>query len=354
MYPRLVVHTSQIIENSKLMVQIAKENHIDYVMGIVKVLAGHLDIANELAKTGWTHIGDSRIQNLKKLQSIPLPKVLVRLPMLSEIEDVINYADISLNSEIETIRQLNNIARKKQRIHQIILMFDLGDLREGLFFQSHYLEIVKEVLTFTNIHLIGIGTNLTCYGGLIPNQEILQRLVTIKETIETTLAYPLEIISGGNSSTVTLFGQHVIPSSINSLRLGESIFFGKETSYSTYIKGFHHHNFVLEAQIIEAQTKPSYPLGPTSINSFGEKVTIEDKGLMRRAILAIGKQDVILEHLTPLDPDVHILGGSSDHMICDITNTTYQLGDVLSFRPNYPGLLYLMNSDYVHKVFKKK
>ncbi|MDA3932646.1 MAG: alanine/ornithine racemase family PLP-dependent enzyme [Tenericutes bacterium] len=352
MYPRIVINTKNILENSRKMVALAKDNHIDYVMAIVKVFSGHFDFIDELIKTGITHIGDSRIQNLKKLNKISLPKILVRIPMLSETSEVVQYSDISLNSELETIKKLNDDAKKANKKHQIILMFDLGDLREGYYHSQDYLKDIEEILKLENINLLGIGTNLTCYGGLVPGKEILNRLVKIKNKIEAHFNMRLKIISGGNSSTVTLFGKNEIPKEINSLRLGESIFFGKETSYSKDIQGFNHDNYVLEAEIIECKMKPSFPEGKTSINSFGEKVDIEDKGMMKRAICAIGKQDVILNNLSPIDANISVIGGSSDHLILDVTNTEYKVGDIISFNVNYPGLLHLMNSDYVYKFFK--
>ncbi|MGE4572025.1 MAG: alanine racemase [Candidatus Izemoplasmatales bacterium] len=352
MYPRVIINQKNILENAKRMVSLAKDNHIFDIMAIVKVFAGHLDFLKELAETGVTYIGDSRIQNLKKIQDINLPKILVRLPMLSEIDEVIQFADVSLNSEIKTIIELNKASKIANKIHQIILMFDLGDLREGIYYKSDYLDVIDQILKLDHIELLGIGTNLTCYGGLVPDQEILNRLVKIKNHIESHFNCKLQIISGGNSSTVTLFGKNQIPKEINSLRLGESIFFGKETSYSTEISHFNHDNFILEAQIIECQIKPSFPDGPTSINSFGEKVDIKDLGPMKRAILAIGKQDVILSNLSPVDKNINIIGGSSDHLIIDITNANYELGDIIRFNLNYPALLHLMNSDYVEKVFR--
>ena len=47
----------------------------------------------------------------------------------------------------------------------------------------------------------------------------------------------------------------------------------------------------LEAELVEIQTKPSKPIGTTGRNAFGEEVFIEDKGIMRRGILGIGRQD---------------------------------------------------------------
>jgi len=344
-----MIQQYKIIENCKKMVQMAKDNNIDYVMLVVKILAGHFDFVDKLAKTGISHIGDSRIQNLKKLMHIKLPKVLVRIPMISEANEVVQYADISLNSEIKTIKALNQAAKNQQKKHQIILMFDLGDLREGIYHSSSYLTEIDQMMELKHIEIVGIGTNLTCYGGLIPSKDVLMRLVKIKDKIEETYGIKLKYISGGNSSTVTLFGQDNIPKAINSLRLGESIFFGLETSFSTPIPGLNQDNFILEAQLIECQVKPSLPEGETSINSFGEKVSIEDQGLMKRGILAIGKQDVMFENITPIDSDIEIIGGSSDHLIVNLHDKDYQVGDILQFKLNYPSVLHLMNSDYVYK-----
>ena len=353
MYPRININIKNLVENTKKMVDFAKQNHIDYVMAIVKVFAGDINIVKEIVNSGVTHIGDSRLQNLKKFQSLKIPKVLVRIPMISEVKDVIKYCDLSLNSELETTIALNEQAKKQNKKHEIIIMFDLGDLREGYYYSRSFINDILKIKKLENIIIKGIGTNLTCYGGLVPNEEILLRLIKVKNTIENKTEINLKLISGGNSSTVSLFGKDQIPKEINSLRLGESIFFGKETSYSTEIAGFNHNNFILEAEIIECKTKPSFPEGKTSINAFGKKIKIEDKGPMKRAILAIGKQDVILENLQPIDSKISIIGGSSDHLIMDISDTKYKLGDIIKFKVNYPGLLHLMNSNYVYKNYIK-
>ncbi|MFW5889257.1 MAG: alanine/ornithine racemase family PLP-dependent enzyme [Bacillota bacterium] len=353
MYPRININIPNLVDNTKKMVDFAKKNKIDYVMAIVKVFAGDINIVKALVDTGITHIGDSRIKNLIKFQSLEIPKVLVRIPMLSEIKDVIKFSDMSLNSELNTIIALNDEAKKQNKKHEIIIMFDLGDLREGYYHSQNYMDDIYKIAKLKNIIVKGIGTNLTCYGGLIPNKEILSRLIKVKDTIENKTKIKLDFISGGNSSTVSLFDKDQIPNGINSLRIGEAIFFGKETAYSTKIPGFFHNNFIFEAEIIECKIKPSFPEGKTSINSFGEKTDIKDKGYMKRALLAIGKQDVLLNNLTPKDSKISIIGGSSDHLILDITATNYKLGDIIKFSINYPGLLHLMNSNYVYKNYIK-
>ena len=58
--------------------------------------------------------------------------MLIRIPMISEAEDVVRYTDISLNSEIKVAKALSKEAIKMGKIHEIILMVDVGDLREGI------------------------------------------------------------------------------------------------------------------------------------------------------------------------------------------------------------------------------
>ena len=352
MYPRVNINLTKLKDNCLKMIDYAKRNGINEIMPVIKVVAGDINVAKVFEECKFNYLGDSRIKNLKLYENINMKKMLVRLPALSEIKDVILYSDLSLNSELETIISLDREAKRQNKKHEIIFMFDLGDLREGIFYQDEFLNIIDEILKLENIVLKGIGTNLTCYGGVVPSKKVLNRLVEIKEKISSKKNINLDIISGGNSSSVYLFDKFEIPSDINSLRVGEAIFFGKETAYSTKIDGFHHDVFSFEAEIIECKVKPSYPDGDISINSFGETVEIEDKGLMKRAILAIGKQDVILENLFPVNEKVKIIGGSSDHLILDVTDTDYKVGDIIEFNLNYPGLLHLMNSPYVNRNYK--
>jgi predicted amino acid racemase len=349
MYPRIVTNLAKLEHNLNEVLTRCQRNRITRSFLVVKVLAGEKQIVEKLAKYDFEYLADSRLLNLRKFRDIPKKKALLRLPMPSEISETIRDADLSLNSEISTIRLLNQAAIEQGKIHEILLMFDLGDLREGIYYTDPYLPVVKEILSLPAIRLVGIGTNLTCFGGLIPTPAILSRLVNIKEAIDAEFHFPLDIISGGNSSSFYLFDDPGLPPEINSLRYGEIVFMGRETAYGTLLKGLYPDIFTLEAQLIECQVKPSLPDGETGMNSFGVKTSFIDKGPMRRGILAIGKQDVQLENLSPRDKDVFIVGGSSDHLIVDLSRTNYHLGDILQFDVNYPGLLHLMNSPYVKK-----
>ncbi|MFA7560728.1 MAG: alanine/ornithine racemase family PLP-dependent enzyme [Candidatus Izemoplasmatales bacterium] len=352
MYPSIEIDLEKLKQNIEIFKNHALKNNISEIIPVVKVACGDEKIIKLFCDSNFSYIADSRIENIKKIKKHKVKSVLLRLPMLSEITDVIKYVDMSLNSELETVFSLNIEAKRQNKKHEIIFMYDLGDLREGHYYKNDNLNDIKSILSLENIVLKGIGTNLTCYGGIVPSKEILDRLVKIKDNIENHFKINLEIISGGNSSSVYLFDKALIPEEINSLRIGETIFFGKETAFSSNLNDYHHDIYRLKAEIIEVKSKPSFPDGMVSINSFGEKVNIADKGMMNRAILAIGKQDVMIENIFPIDKRITIVGGSSDHLIVDIGETDYKLGDVIDFHVNYPGLLHLMNSPYIKKIYK--
>lgn len=271
--------------------------------------------------------------------------------MISQVDEVVKYADISLNSELETIIALNDAASKVNKVHQIILMIDLGDLREGYFDHDEIVTVCNELKILKNIKVIGVGTNLTCYGGVIPNEENLGRLVKLGKLIENLLDTKLEIISGGNSSSVYLLEKGIVIEGINQLRIGEAILLGTESAYGEDLPGNYQDVFTLFAEIIEIKEKPSIPIGEIGRDAFGNVPVFTDKGIRKRAILAVGKQDFGTHKIEPIDKSIEILGSSSDHLIVDITDCKRNLkvGDELAFKVGYGAMLALMTSEYVNK-----
>lgn len=349
MYPRIDINLEKLISNANHILELCHLNNIE-PMFVGKVLAGDVTSIEKVLDCGFKYYADSRLSNLIMINK-EVKKVLLRIPGISDVRNVVSIADISLNSELETIISLNKEAKNQNKIHEIILMFDLGDLREGIFYQSNYLPIIKEILNLKNIKLIGIGTNLTCYGGVIPTYDNLQILINIKKKVKSQLNYDIELLSGGNSSSITLMCKGLMPKSINNLRIGEALVLGRETAYGKLIKGMHTDIFTVVCEIIELKSKPSFPIGTVTMDAFGNVPDIKNKGLMKRGIASLGKQDVLFENITPIDSNITIIGGSSDHLILDLTNTNYKLGDFVSFKPNYPGLLQLMTSSYIYKNY---
>lgn len=349
-FPRILWDEDKLLENANKLDTLCAALDIDWIP-VTKSVCANTEIITSLSEHGYMSLADSRIENLKSIKqcNANISTYLLRLPGIHEIEDVIRWADYSQVSEYETIEALDQESNKQMKKHGVILMIELGDLREGILPQE-LIQMGEKILQLSSVEWIGIGTNLTCYGGVIPTKEILTELLTLKQLVKDRLGHTLSLISGGNSSSIPLVLNHEIPHGVNQLRLGESLFFGKETAYGKPIEGMYQDLFILEAEVIEVKYKPSYPRGPIGMNAFGEKPVFEDKGIRRRAIVALGEQDVPASGLVPVQQGIDIIGASSDHLILDTTdNGDIKVGTICTFRLNYKALLHAMTSKYVTK-----
>lgn len=360
MYPKLLIDLKKLRENIDAVAKITKDDGGCTMMIVTKCLCANREVAKMITDHPRVDfLADSRIENIKKYQDLVeasgKQSVLLRLPMMSEIEDVVKYADISFNSELATIEALDQEAAKQGKTHKVVLMVDLGDLREGIFFRNEeeILETAAKIHAMKNVELYGMGTNLTCYGAIIPKYDNLSVLCDIAGKVEEKLGIQLQMISGGNSSSIYLVGEGQLPEKINNLRLGESFLLGNDTAYGADLPGTVGDGLLCEAQIVELKTKPSLPIGEVGVDAFGQKPYYEDRGEIKRAILAIGQQDTDRGGMIPLDEKVDVLGASSDHLILDVTKSDreYKVGDTVRFTLEYGAVLRLATSEYVAKEF---
>ena len=368
MYPLLKINKQKILDNTKAIIKRTRKLGVE-VTAVTKCTGGNLEIAQAFLDGGATSIGDSRIKNLKNLAPLACEKWLIRVPMPSEVNHTVAYATVSVNSEMKTIRLLNQAAKAQRQTHGILYMLDLGDLREGLFIgdgnptQADIESLIAvsfakldqdlaEIDTMENICLRGIATNATCVGATIPTPQTFGAFFKVKTMLEEKYQRPCEIVSGGNSSAYYLVDNETLPAEINNLRLGDVILFGRESAYYHSYDYLHQDAFILDVEILELQDKPTYPVGEIGRNAFGEIPVFEDKRIRRRAICGLGRQDTDTDHIFPLVPGLTIVGSSSDHLVIDVTDaeTAYQVGDIISLRCDYVGALHAATSSYVDKI----
>jgi predicted amino acid racemase len=347
--PELLIDRSKLKHNIGTLLRMAAARDIQ-IHFITKCLCAWRPVVEAMAEAGAEYFGDSRIENLAGIQDLGLSRMLVRIPMISQAMDTVRYADLSLNSDLSVIESLSDAALALDCQHGVILMVELGDLREG-FMPEEVLEVASRVLHLRGVWLAGIGANFNCYGGVIPEEGQLEELVAMAEAIRERFAIPLPIVSGGNSGSLYLLKEDRMPEGITHLRIGEGFLTGVETSYRRPIGDMFEDVFTLRAEIVELRRKPSVPTGKIGPNAFNEIPVFEDRGNLRRAILAIGEQDTRCDTLASKEANIGLLGSSSDHMILDLSLALrdFKVGDVLEFSPDYAALLRAMTSPYVTK-----
>ncbi len=351
--PRLEIDLDKIRHNARTLVKRLGNRGIS-VTGITKATLGSSEIAIALIEAGVSGIGDSRIENIEAMRraGIEAPMTLIRSPMLSQVDRVVAHADVSFNTELEVISKLSFAAKAANRTHGVVLMVELGDLREGIM-PGDLENTVREMLHFPNIELLGIGTNLACRSGVSPDAENMAELSALADSIEVTFGSTLGVVSGGNSGNLQWALSGAQTGRINDLRLGESILLGRETLHRHPIDGLHTDAITLSAEVIESKVKPSQPWGEIAQSAFGEKPPATDRGHIAQTILAIGHQDTDPSGLHP-PPGLEILAANSDHLITNSGTDCLPLGSEVTFQVNYSALVRAMTSPFVIKVIKDR
>ena len=352
-YPRLVIDSEKLNKNADTILSWCHESNIDVSL-VGKSICGYPDVIEPLLKRGFSMVADSRIENLNKI-STDLMKMHLRIGMPSEAKNIVLSSDVSLQSDEKTILKIGEAAKELGVTHKIILMIDLGDLREGIFFLDYDLivHIATLIINHPNLEFYGVGTNLTCYGSIVPDENNLSILCFIAEDLRKRFSADIPVVSGGNSSSLRLLRDGLMPAGVNNLRIGEAVFLGTDTSTGIKFEELYDDAFILEAEFIEVYNKPSAPIGKRSVNAFGEVKTYEGNSPMdiaKRGILAIGRQDVLPMNLIPIDDSIEILDASSDHLMVNLKKTDdIHVGDITSFKLSYGGLLSCFTSPYVEK-----
>lgn len=355
--PKLIVDLNKLRNNIEKVRNMCQVEGVE-IAGVIKGCTGLPQCAEEFERAGCRFIASSRLEQLEPLREygIQTPLMMIRVPMLSEADEVVRITDISLNSDIEVLKELNKQARIHDKKHQVILMADLGDLREGFWDKEEMVEAALMVENeLHNLELAGVGTNLGCYGSIAPTADKLNELVSIAEAIEEKIGRELEFISGGATSTLTTIMDGELPQRINLLRIGEGILLARDLQdiWGYDMSYLYKDAFILRAEVLEVKDKPTHPVGKIMVDAFGKTPTYEDRGIRRRALIGVGRVDYGDPFdLIPIDKNIKVLGASSDHTILDVHDAgELYVGDVVDFEICYSNIVYATNSKNIKKVF---
>lgn len=343
---RITTDLEKIEQNTRLLVDRLAPAGIR-VTGITKAVLGSPGVGAAMLRGGARGLGDSRVANLARLAGLDgaARRTLIRSPMLSQVAHVVEVADVSLNTEALVLAALDRAASQQRRVHAVVLMVELGDLREGIAIDDAP-EAVRTVLRHSALRLVGLGANLACQSGVVPDDRNMGVLTGLVDKVEALHGISLDIVSGGNSANLNWALHTRDVGRIDDLRLGEAVLLGVDPLTRTPLPGLHTDAFVLTAEVIEVARKPAQPWGTRAQGAFGAVPVRVGSGTVRQAILALGRQDVDPDGLRPPE-GIAILGMSSDHLVVDLGDHPVAVGDEIEFGIGYGGLVRAMTSPFV-------
>jgi ornithine racemase len=353
----LKFYREKLRTNYNYLASLFSENDMSWGV-VTKLFCGNEELIREIIDLGVREIHDSRVSNLKVVKKInpDVQTVYIKPPPKKSIRDIIKYADVSFDTDITTIKLLSEEAVRQKKTHKIIIMIEMGDLREGVL-REDLLHFYEQVFKLPNIDVVGLGTNLNCLHGVMPNADKLIQLALYKQIIELQFNRKIPWISGGTSVTIPLLLRGEIPKGVNHFRIGETLYFGVDLFSESTIPGMEESVMELYTEIIEIHEKPRAPSGDIGRDPQGNILTVDESlyGQMSyRAIVDVGYLDINPKYLTPVNKKLTIVDASSDMLVIDVgdNDDNYMVGDIIRFKLKYMGALGIMNSNYIDKIIE--
>lgn len=265
----ITLSKSSLKQNYQFLQKMFGENNIEWAP-VLKMLCGNEKYLNYLLTLGPEQVCDARLGNLKTIKSLAPHKetIYIKPPAKKIIPDIVEFADVSFNTEFSTIKWLSKEAVKQDKIHRVIIMIELGDLREGIMGED-LIDFYQKVFELPNIEVVGIGSNLNCLNGVMPSKDKLIQLSLYEQLIEAKFGKKIIGVSGGSSVMVPLLMKGLVPKGVNHFRIGETLFFGVDLFENKIIDGMKDDVFLLHSEIIEITEKPAIPYGEMEANPQG-------------------------------------------------------------------------------------
>jgi len=359
---QLIIDTKKIIGNIEKLNKFLGEREIEWSL-VVKVLSGHKPTLEKILThpsiKGVHSICDTRLSNLHAIKDISpdIVTMYIKPPAHEYVPTVVKYADISFNTAYETIEKLNEEAGRLGKQHRVLIMIEMGELREGIL-RENLVDFYRKTFELPNIHVNGIGTNLGCMYGVEPNYDKLIQLSLYKELLECKFDHEMELVSGCSSITLPLVSKGKIPKLTNHFRIGEAAFFGTSPLDNKKFRNLSTTAFEYRANIIELEKKETRPEGVISEASVGHTAAIGNHSdESYKAILDFGLLDVDVDEIEPISPNVKFIGTSSDMTVYEVkmdpskktARNPFRVGGQIRFRPSYMAVARLINTKYVQK-----
>ncbi|MEM8751648.1 MAG: alanine racemase [Pseudomonadota bacterium] len=347
--PRLEIDLGKITHNARCLSAWLTTEGVD-VTGVTKGVCGRPEVARAMLDSGVSSLADARVENVERMRAadIACPISLIRPPMLSQAARVVRSCELSYNTEPTVIKALAAAARAVDKVHHVVLMVEMGDMRDGIM-PADVAEVAAQVVATPGVALKGVGANFGCLSGVAPDADAMARLSSLADEVEGACGPYVQIVSGGGSASLSwAFGPEP-KRRVNDLRLGEAILLGLDPTTCEPIDGLKTDAFALFAEVIEVKVKAERPLLIAVDPASKALRLVPNRHGGARSILALGAQDTDVGGLTTPE-GFTCLGGTSDHLVMRSERTASRVGDVVELRPNYDALMRCMNAPSVAKT----
>ncbi|QLK86567.1 alanine racemase [Staphylococcus sp. 17KM0847] len=331
--PHIHIHLNKMQYNAMILQQMLQEKGIRMIP-VTKCMAGDLRVHKMLRDIGFDMLAESRLNHIYVQQEPTEHYMLIRGIVPEDAELTVRYTQISLQTEMETIRALNAAAVAQNIKHQILLMVDWKDGREGVL-TYEVVSYVSEIMKLKGINLKGLAFNFMCYRQMPPTEEDLPYIHHFIEAVEKDTQLRFQTISGGNSSMLIL-AMYQNLGRINELRIGEAIFRGYETAYNMRLPQLYDDVVMITGEIIEI--KP--------------RLDLRTHQSYLQAVVNIGQLDTAVEDITPYDTQLRIVGYTSDVLLIHLGQADYyQIGDVIEFKLGYAAIAQSMHNEQLSRIY---
>lgn len=341
--PRIEVDLPKIRQNARHLVDQLTPLGIS-VVGVTKGICGHPDVARAMLDGGVAALGDARVTNVERMRAagITAPVLLIRTPMLGQVDRIVRTCGTSLNADMDVVEALAHAACRAGRIHGIVVMVEMGDGREGMP-PSALPRFARRVMALPGVVLAGLGANFACLNRQAPDRVAMGAFLSLVPLVERACGVPLRVVSGGNSAN--LAGLRPGPTRLNELRLGESILLGRNPLTGEPIAGLATDAFTLVAEVIESRTDAQRHGAGAMPGGFSRP----DAGAA--SLLALGDQDTDTGGLS-MPGLLTFLGSTSDHLLLRTPGQALAAGTEVRFGLNYSALMRAMSAPDIATVVR--
>ena len=339
----LEINIEDIKNNFQKIQSLCDANSLELVT-VSKVCLSHAAIVMPLIELGAQFIADCYFQNMAKYSGKAR-----RMALKTRVSDVsrADECEVWCLSDMKILEQLS--ARRGQNV-SVMLNLELGDMRDGIELDQMG-KFLKKALKLPGIEVYGVGGNLGCLMGKLPDTQTMEMLDNMVAFVQKDIGYTIPVVSLGGTLMLDMIKNKQISPNVNQVRIGEAIFFGYNMSYKKPIPEVSQKTFRFSSEILEIQVKNIIEDQKSGYNAFGQKNKAIGHGKRKRAVLDFGELAGFPPGLEPLHNGMELAGYSHNHTVVDVTDCEedFAAGDLIHFRPNYSSTAHAILSPFVDK-----